>query len=250
MHPFSLGEKMKEQLQRLWRLQRIELSLIEAEREQEEQPGKIRLLEERLKAEEKKVEEAKRRLQEMERRRRLLERDLEEEKEKIRRSKLRLLEVKTNKEYEAILKEIEWSEQTNSSREEEILQILEEIDTLEAELPSLERSVEEEKGRISRQIEELKEKGEELERNIKAWLREKDEIMGTLPKDLLSLYEKLKERRGGLAVVLVKNEACQGCYVHIPPQLYNEVLKNNRLITCPNCQRILYWEEEKTEGSD
>jgi predicted nucleic acid-binding Zn-ribbon protein len=54
----------------------------------------------------------------------------------------------------------------------------------------------------------------------------------------------LKEKRNGIAIVLVKNEGCQGCYVNIPPQMYNEVQKNNEIILCPNCHRILYWENK------
>ena len=157
------------------------------------------------------------------------------------------MEVKTNKEYEAILKEIEWSEETISQREEEIIRLLEEADVVRSEIPQAEREFEEEKKRYQDGVEEIKRGQEALERKVQAWLQEKEGIIKELDPPLYSRYLRLKERRG-TAVVLVKDEACQGCYVHIPPQLYNEVLKNNKIIACPNCQRILYWEEGDEGG--
>jgi uncharacterized protein len=59
---------------------------------------------------------------------------------------------------------------------------------------------------------------------------------------LSKLYHTLKEKRRGVGVVNVKHETCQGCFLNIPPQMFNEVQKNNALIQCPNCNRILYWE--------
>ena len=59
---------------------------------------------------------------------------------------------------------------------------------------------------------------------------------------LFKLYDTLKEKRRGVGVVNVKSETCQGCFLNIPPQMYIEVQKNNALIQCPNCNRILYWD--------
>jgi predicted nucleic acid-binding Zn-ribbon protein len=59
---------------------------------------------------------------------------------------------------------------------------------------------------------------------------------------LLKLYSALKEKRQGVGMVGVKQETCQGCFVNVPPQMFIEVQKNNSLVRCPNCNRILYWE--------
>jgi len=67
-------------------------------------------------------------------------------------------------------------------------------------------------------------------------------ISKQLEANLVKLYDILKEKRQGLGVVGAKDETCQGCFVNIPPQMFIEVQKNNALIRCPNCNRILYWE--------
>jgi len=62
---------------------------------------------------------------------------------------------------------------------------------------------------------------------------------------LVKLYNTLKEKRQGVGVVGVKQETCQGCFVNVPPQLFIEVQKNNALVRCPHCNRILYWEGDR-----
>ncbi len=234
---------MKEQLHLLWRLQGVEAALEEAEEERRRYPQYRRDLERQIEEQEERLRRAQEEIEELERRRRSLEREVEENRERIKRSKIRLLEVKTNKEYEAVLHEIEWAEQTSSQMEEEILTILEELDTKQEGLRSLQQEVKRQRERFQGLIEELEERHKRLEEQVLAWQREKEELCRKVTPELFSMYNKLKEKRG-MAIALVKDEACQGCYVHIPPQLYNEVLKNERLFTCPNCQRILYWKGE------
>ncbi len=239
---------MKEDLQLLWRLQGVEMALEEAAEERRRYPDRRQALEKEIQEQEERLQRARREIEELERRRRQLELEVEENREKIKRSKVRLLEVKTNKEYEAVLHEIEWAEQANSQMEEEILGILEELDRRQEELASLKEEVEREKERLRGEMAELERKHEELKEQVLKWQREKEELAKEVSPDLLAMYIKLKEKRG-VAIALVKDEACQGCYVHIPPQLYNEVLKNERIFTCPNCQRILFWRGED-EGSE
>lgn len=234
---------MKEQLQLLWRLQGVEVALEKAEEERRRYPQYRKDLELQVEEQEQRLRMAQEEIEELERRRRSLERKVEENRERIKQSKIRLLEVKTNKEYEAVLHEIEWAEQASSQMEEEILNILEELDTKQERFRSLQQEVRRQKERFQGLIEELEERHKRLEEQVLAWQREKEEISKKVTPELFSMYTKLKEKRG-VAIALVKDEACQGCHVHIPPQLYNEVLKNERLFTCPNCQRILYWKGE------
>ena len=62
-----------------------------------------------------------------------------------------------------------------------------------------------------------------------------------LNDDLMGKYEVLFDRRGGTAVVAVSSAICQACYMNIPPQLWNDVLRNERVNLCPSCQRILFY---------
>jgi predicted nucleic acid-binding Zn-ribbon protein len=70
----------------------------------------------------------------------------------------------------------------------------------------------------------------------------REAVTKRLESSLYKLYNTLREKRKGVGVVSVKQETCQGCFVNVPPQMFIEVQKNNALIRCPNCNRILYWE--------
>jgi hypothetical protein len=153
-----------------------------------------------------------------------------------------MFEVKTNKEYQALLNEIEILKEANSREEEEILQVMDEIEELKKNLLKREKEMAVTLEKIEAEIKVIQEK---MVQGGVIW-KEQVERMEVLSKQLESklfkLYNTLKEKRQGVGVVSVKHETCQGCFVNIPPQMYIEVQKNNALIRCPNCNRILYWE--------
>ena len=235
---------MKEQLQLLWKLQTLELQIDEAQKKRATYPLEVERLQGLLWAQEEQQEEERKRIEELEKERVTMEGELELESERIKRSQLKLLEIKTNKEYQALLQEIEGGKERNGQREEEIIRVLEEIDRLKAEYAGFVERAQKERVEIEGESATIQEHMAKAERDIAHWQQSREEVVGTLDPELLKRYTTLKEKRDGIAVVKVKNEGCQGCYVNIPPQLYNEVQKNQEIILCPNCHRILYWENK------
>lgn len=176
--------------------------------------------------------------------RRGLEGLLQGAEDKIRKLKGRIPEIKTNKEYQALLKEIALAEQEKSDIEEKIIILLEKIDSLKAIRKDKEQRVkedekifQEEKERIDVEINHLSERLKELE-------SQKNTIGSQIEPKLLTEYNRLISSRKGLAVVSVQNEFCRGCHIRIPPQIFTEIRKNDSIIYCLSCQRILYWNPE------
>ena len=235
---------MKRQLELLWKLQTVEQQIEEAQKDKVAYPLQLERLEGTLRAQEEKKEEEKQRIEELERERVTMEGELELESERIKRSQLKLLEIKTNKEYQALLKEIVTGKENNSQREEEIIRMLENIDQLKTDYASTVESALKERKKIDEETTKIKGQMVKVEQDINHWHQTREEIVKELDPELLKRYNTLKDKRNGIAVVLVKNEGCQGCYVNIPPQMYNEVQKNKEIILCPNCNRILYWENK------
>jgi predicted nucleic acid-binding Zn-ribbon protein len=246
VHFFSAlaGDEMKQQLQLLWKLQTVEQLIEEAQRKKVAYPLELERLQALLRAQEEQQEEETRRIEELEKERIDMEGELELENERIKRSQLKLLEIKTNKEYQALLKEIETGKEHNSQREEEIIRMLDEIDQIKTDYASSRERMRKEKEEIDKETALVKEQVVKVEQDIGHWRQTREEILKETDADLLKRYTALKEKRNGIAIVLVKNEGCQGCYVNIPPQMYNEVQKNKEIILCPNCHRILYWEDK------
>ncbi len=204
-------------------------------------------LDERQRIEKERVQKEKERVESLEKTRRQKEGHLNVEQEKIKRAEGRMSEVKTNKEYQALLSEIDMIKEANSRIEEEILQVLDEIDELKKDFSKREKEM----GITLEKIEgERKKIQEKMVLDDRAWNEqmERREILSKqIESKLLNLYNTLKDKREGVGVVNVKNETCQGCFVHVPPQMFIEVQKNNTLIRCPHCNRILYWDGARSK---
>jgi len=238
---------VKIQLQLLWQLQTVEQQIEEAQKDKMAYPLGLEKLQGLLRAQEEKQEEERRRIEELEKERVTMEGELELENERIKRSHLKLLEIKTNKEYQALLKEIELGKEHNSQWEEEIIRMMEEIDQLKTDHATTIEMAHQEREKIEKGTAQVKEQMAKVEQDIVRWHQTREEIVRELDPELLKRYNTLKDKRNGIAVVLVKNEGCQGCYVNIPPQMYNEVQKHKEIILCPNCHRILYWENKSAD---
>jgi predicted nucleic acid-binding Zn-ribbon protein len=236
---------LREQLELLWELQKIDLTLKRIKEERDRFPKEMKKLDERQNIEKEKIQKEREKIESLEKERRQKERNLNTEQEKIKRAEGRMFEVKTNKEYQALLTEIETIKEATSREEEEILQILEEIDELKKDLLKREKEVTTTLEKIERERKKIQEKMDQGEGLWKEQKERREVLSKQLESGLFKLYNTLKEKRQGVGVVNVKGETCQGCFVNIPPQMFIEVQKTNALIRCPNCNRILYWEGDR-----
>ncbi len=233
---------MKEQLELLWELQKIDLDLKQIKEERDRFPKEMKKLEEKQTLEKERFQKEKEKLETLEKERRKRERDLLVEQDKIKKAEGKMSEVKTNKEYQALLTEIETIKESAGRIEEEILIMLEEIDETKKHLMKKEREMKANLEKIEAERKRIEERLAEGERIWKQKMERKDVLSKQIDSGLIKLYNTLKEKRQGIGIVSVKKETCQGCFVHVPPQMFIEVQKTNSLIRCPNCNRILYFE--------
>ena len=233
---------MKEQLELLWELQKIDLTLKRIKEERDRFPKEIKKLDEKQSIEKEKIQKEKEKVESLEKERKQKEKNLSLEQEKVKKEEARMLEVKTNKEYQALLNEIEAIKNVTSREEEEILQILEEIDEVKKDLSKREKEVTTTIEKIEKEKKKIQEKMDQGDGIWKEQKERREALSKQIESNLIKLYNTLKEKRQGVGVVNVKKETCQGCFVNIPPQMFIEVQKTNAIIRCPNCNRILYWE--------
>lgn len=182
----------------------------------------------------------------LEEEKRSLEENLVTESDNIVRSEARLKEIKTQKEYQAVSKEITAARKLKAELEDQVLQRITRIDELKAEIAGLEDGfMEMEKG-IEAEKGERQSKIDELERVNAGDLVEREKVAKGLPASSVKRYEALRERRQGLAVVEARDGSCLGCNMNLPPQIYNNLYKQIELITCPHCQRVLFLRDQLT----
>lgn len=241
---------MNEQLLYLIDLQKIDTATQKVLLGKKELPALLARLEENFEAVKSRITEHRSNLEEKNKVHRELEDKLKKGLEQLRKTKDRIHDVKSNKEYQAVLKEIETLEQKNGVVEDQIISILEEIDAAKTLLAIKEQEFAGEQQRYEEEKRKAEEQIGSIEKELRSGQKQGEEIRGKIRKDLLKKYEIIKNVNHGLAVVSAWKETCNGCHMNIPPQLYNELLESmDDLICCPNCRRIIYRHEEGVNGA-
>lgn len=233
---------MKEKLVHLIELQKMESAAGRIHAKKKNLPGQVSKLDEEFKAFCDVLEAERAQMEDLRKRRREKDAQLLAGQQSLKRTRERLFEVKTNKEYQSMLKEIEIFEGKNSRMEDEVIALLDQLDHHEAALKVQEEALEARRRRYEEEKAGLEAELSSLAEELDGYLRKSADLKKGIPADLLRKYEQIKGAGRGVAVVAVWKEVCDGCHMSIPPQLYNELQKTTALITCPNCNRIVYWE--------
>ncbi len=212
------------------------------DRAKKEIPQLMGSLEEAFRKEEEKVRTGHAEMERLQKERRQQEKDLEEEIDRVKKAEARVFEIKTNKEYQAVQKEVENARKLNRQREEEILELLERIEEVQKNLGKGEKDLEKSRKECQRQISDLQKKAASFEDELAGEIRQREEKHKEIPPNLLTKYLLLLKKRQGLAVSRVVKGVCLACNMNLRPQLCIELQKKEDLILCPNCSRILFWE--------
>jgi len=227
-------------------LQQLDDKLSAIGKKKKDIPERILSMKRAMEEEKRQLEEYRQRLKEASLRQRALEKRLQENAEEGKKRQKRLLEVKTNEEYKALLKEIEYAKQGDSETEDEILVLLEEIDSLEKALKDKEKSSRENENKLQEENERLQREILDIDKEQQFLQYERKSVCAELNPEVLKDYAKLRARRSGQAVVTVRKEVCPGCHMQVPPQTINEVLQTGEIRHCQYCLRILYCELEES----
>ena len=199
-------------------------------------------------------EERKKRLAANLKERKELEGDIKVIQEKITKHKDQLYQVKTNDQYKAMLKEIEGEEGNIRKIEDQLLEKMIEAEDLQKHVQEAAARLEGEKVRVAAEIKRLQDERQKDLNEREQRQGRRSEVAAVLNESVLSLYERIRTYRTGLAVAEVRDGLCTACNVRLRPQVYNEVRSNDAVLTCENCSRILYYVEapptEQAEGGD
>ena len=235
---------MKEQIKVLVKLQHLDTETVRIKSTLNDVSKKLENLDSSLNEIEQTIKDQESVLNELTKEYRDYESDVKMNLAKNKKSQERLRSVKTNKEYQSMLKEIEDVNSKNSSIEDKMIECLERMDQTEEiiakkkdEYLLFSDRIKSEKENIEREAGINKKKLDELDMDRK-------NVSGLIDSQLFKKYLVIREQQqGGLAVVPVKDAVCHGCNVNLPPQLYNELFRYDSLKFCPNCHRVIYLKE-------
>ena len=231
---------VEEKLQNLYELQRIDTEIDKIKTLRGELPLEVQDLEDEIAGLETRIENLKVELGELDKTSSTRKMDIKKAEEAIKKYSEQLDNVRNNREYDALSKEIEFQKLEIELQEKRIR----EAQKAKAEKEAL---MEESKKRYEDKVSDLEaKKGElndiinETHKDEESLQTKSEELAATIDERLLTAYRRIRSNaRNGLAVVTVDRDACGGCFNKIPPQRQLDIRSRKKIIVCEYCGRIL-----------
>lgn len=235
-----MDKELKKKFDNLVTLQEVEIETASVQAQLAGFPRQLAELDARVKVSAEAMNHAVGRMTEIQQAYRSQETEAKVIQSRIVKSEEKLRSVKTNKEYQSSLKEIEDLKTALSAIEDRMIACLDEMDQVklliaaqEGERERLTRDIEAQKGQICQSALAAQKQLDRLN-------DERAKIIAVIAPDLLKTYETVKQNSGGVAIAVVRNAVCLGCHLNLPPQMFHDLLHFDKLLVCPHCERLIY----------
>lgn len=237
---------LKEEIKKLVRLQAIDTELYNLNKENNEKPKILEALTNEFEQKRQILKEYEEKSKSLLLKRKDKEGELAVKEEKIKQLQTKLYALKTNKEYTAMLLEINGATMDKSLLEEDILKSFDEQDNSKKELEKQQILINEEEKKFNGQKQKILSRIKEIEVQIKDLESKRAVAEKEVDAKILAQYSRIIKGKESLALVKVENDSCQGCYMNVPPQVINEIKMNDKIVFCEMCARMLYIPDEST----
>jgi len=235
---------VKEQLQKLIALQKIDAEIYQHKRELKEKPVVLEEIKNQFAAKQARLKEIENNLKNAQVQRKGLEVELQTKEDNIAKANAQLSQIKTNKEYTAKISEIESLKADKSFFEEKILMSFDQTDKIKAEIDQEKAVLAEEEKKYTAAKQQLEAEMGELKNKVQGLEAERKDAVTGIDRSILDRYEKILVNKEGLAIVPIQGSSCGGCFMNIPAQIINEIRMGDKFIFCEMCARMLYEQEE------
>jgi predicted nucleic acid-binding Zn-ribbon protein len=232
---------MHPDLERLITLQHLDTAAHEAERRLAEEPEREAALDARLAAARQDVATAKERLAENQTVRRGIEKDVAMHQGRLSKFREQAMAVKTNQEYHAVQKEIGFAQGEIKTLEDTILERMLEADELAGAVKRAEAALAAEQKATDADRKAMTAEHSELQATVEKVRGERADLVRALDPHVLRMFEQVSKKRHGVAVAEARDGICTICHVRLRPQVFNTIRKNEEIIQCDHCNRILYF---------
>lgn len=234
---------MRQKLERLLEFQRTENEIERLNAVLDAVPGKLSSLDAEIKSLQEAYEKETESMASLKKRYRDMESDVQENTVRIGKSQEKLTAVKTNKEYQALLKEIDDYKEKSSAIEDEMILCLEQMEVAETDLAEKGENLKQIQLQINAEKETIEREADEDRRRLEGAEILRQQLAGDVDPTLMADYERTKKIVKTRIVVPVLKAVCQGCNMNIPPQMFNELQRGDQLKFCPHCGRIIFWDD-------
>jgi len=238
---------MADDLDMLLKLQNIDYHLGELERSKEYLPDMMENLTREIEESKTRYQTIVEELEGSQINKKTLELDLKTHESELQKYQQQMMSIKTNKEYDALVAEIDKVKEDISTKETNLLETMERISTLEKEVVEMKEKTTQVKESNTKQLSVLQEKIDSIGDKVGAKENERTDIAKLIPKRTLSMYERIRKGKGRAAVVVVKKRACGACLQALTPRKVQEIKARNKIYTCENCGSLLFWDDKESD---
>ena len=232
---------MHADLERVIALQQLDTTASQARKQLAEAPERERGFDERLESAKQRVADAKAKLSANQEARRAIEKEVAVHQGRLSKYRDQAMAVKTNQEYHAIQHEMAHAQGEIKTHEDQILECMVEADDLTATIKAAEAALVAEQKSIDAERRKMQAEDVELRGALDSLAGERARIVEGLDKRVLATYDLASSRRQGIAVAEARDGICTICHVRLRPQVFNDVRRNEAIVQCDSCQRILYF---------
>jgi len=234
---------VSDQLQQLVNLQKIDEEIYDLKNQLQEKPELLEEAKALFEGKKSTLLGLEEKLKAIQLSRKELELELKVKEDDIAKANTQLSAIKTNKEYTAKITEIESIKADKSVIEDKILMSYEEFDSLNKDVETEKNNVAKEEKIYLAQKAEIESEINQMKDRIKVLESQRKQVSADVDAGILDKYEKILKRKNGLAIVPLNGTICGGCYINVLPQEINLLKKNQEIVFCEKCNRIIYLEE-------
>jgi predicted nucleic acid-binding Zn-ribbon protein len=235
---------LKSQIRSLIKLQKIDSELYALNAEKQAKPEQIKALDDAFQEKKQRLASLDKKTLDLQKVKKDKELELASKEEAAKKLQAQLYQLKTNKEYQAMLQQINDAKADASTIEDKILELMDQIDKAKVEIDKEKQALQQEEKLLNEQKNKIQDRIKEIDERINQLEAQQRQITPEIDAKILPQYQRILKNRDGLAIVKVKDNSCGGCNMHVPPQVINLIKMYERIITCEVCNRMLYIEDE------
>jgi uncharacterized protein len=241
---------MNADLERLIALQQLDSAVLDAERRLSDEPERERALDARIEAARQAVTVAREKLADNLSARRTIEKDVAVQQARLSKFRDQTMAVKTNQELHALQHEIAFAETAVKALEDKVLEGMLEADELTAAAKQAEASLAAEQKAIEQERRALAVERTEMQAVVERVRGERSQLVAAMDPQVLDTFQRVAQRRNGVAMAPARDGVCTICHVRLRPQVFNTVLRNEQIVQCDHCNRILYYKPVAAAPAD
>lgn len=235
---------LKSQIISLVKLQTVDSEIYALQAEKVRRPLEIKNLEALFEEKKQKLADLEKVSLDLQKQRKERELDLASKDDGLKKLQTQLYSLKTNKEYQAMLQQINDAKTDASVIEDKILQLFDQADKAKSDIDKEKQRLKEEEGVFFQEKNKIETRIKEIDDRLAQLQAQRQQVMPEIDPKIIAQYDRILANRDGLAIVSVKDNSCQGCNMFVPPQVINLIKMYERIITCEVCNRILYIEDD------